>query len=176
MAAFAAVLAVAAWGMFSPGHASQQAPQVGQPIAFPSPTPDANMVPPPVLGPKWHLVYNPKFSGTHLDTTKWNTCYPWVLHPAAGCTNFGNKKEVEWYLPGQDRVSHKVLTLVAQPKRTRGLGRDGHQKIYHCRSGMVTSDKSFTFKYGYVRIVARVTENPGLWSALWLAAASFKWP
>ena len=41
---------------------------------------------------------------------------------------------------------------------------------------MVTSDKSFTFKYGYVRIVARVTEQPGLWSALWLGAASFKWP
>ena len=176
MAAFAAVLAVAAWGMLSPSHAAPQAPQASQPIAFPSPTPGPNMVPRPVLGPNWHLVYNPKFAGTHLDTTKWNTCYPWVPDPAAGCTNFGNKKEQEWYLPGQDRVSNKTLSLVAQPKRTVGTGRAGHKKIYHCRSGMVTSDKSFTFKYGYVRIVARVTENPGLWSAIWLGAASFKWP
>jgi beta-glucanase (GH16 family) len=177
MAAFAAVLAVAAWGMFSPSQASQQAPQAGPPIAFPSATPGPNVAPHPSVGPpNWHLVYNPKFTGTHLDTSKWNTCYPWVPQPAAGCTNFGNVKEVEWYLPGQDRVSNKVLSLVAQRKKTVGVGRDGHRKYYPCRSGMVTSDKSFTFKYGYVRIVARVTEQPGLWSALWLGAANFKWP
>src|SRR5689334_70715 len=123
MAAFAAVLAVAAWGMFSPSHAAQQAPQAGPPIAFPSPTPGPNMARPPVLKPPWHLVYNPKFSGTHLDTTKWNTCYPWVLNPALGCTNFGNVAEREWYLPAQDRVSNKVLHLVAQRKRTRGFNR-----------------------------------------------------
>ena len=175
MAAFAAVLAVAGWGMFSPSRAARPAPPAGPPIAFPSPTPGPAMAPLPDLR-KWHLVYNPKFLGTHLDTTKWNTCYPWVPDPAAGCTNFGNAKEKEWYLPGQDRVSSKTLSLVAQHKRTTGTGRAGHKKIYHCRSGMVTSDKSFTFKYGYVRIKARVTENPGLWSALWLGAASFKWP
>jgi beta-glucanase (GH16 family) len=119
--------------------------------------------------PNWVAV----FRGTSLNTNRWDTCYPWVK--LTGCTNFGNN-EYEWYTPGQVRVYNDYLHLVAQRERTVGRTSTGAKKIYYCRSGMVTSYPGLRFKYGFIRIVARDPHGLGLWPALWLAAASLKYP
>lgn len=41
---------------------------------------------------------------------------------------------------------------------------------------MVTTYPGFRFKYGYVQVIARIPNDPGLWPALWLAAANLHWP
>jgi serralysin len=69
-----------------------------------------------------------------------------------------------------------LLHLVAQRKPTEGRTSTGAPEEYACRSGMVTTDPGFEFKYGLIQIVAKIPANPGLWPALWLGAASFKWP
>jgi beta-glucanase (GH16 family) len=104
----------------------------------------------------------------------WATCYPWQDVPA-GCTNYGNT-EYEWYLPGQDQVSGGALHLVAQHVPTPGTTANGAPRQYSCRSGMVTTYPSFRFQYGYVQVVAQIPNGPGLWPALWLAAADQNWP
>ena len=123
-----------------------------------------------------HLVFDAKFRGSALNSTVWDTCYPWA-DQSAGCTNFGNAgKEFEWYLPSQVQVSDGVLSLTARREPTSGLTKAGSPKVYACRSGMVTTHPSFNFKYGYIQVVAHVADGVGTWPALWLAASDYAWP
>jgi beta-glucanase (GH16 family) len=130
---------------------------------------------PPAPPQTWQLKFDSAFTGTQLDTSMWGTCYPWAPN---GCTNYGNTSDPdqEWYQASQDLVSGGVLRLVAQPEPTAGLAQNGSAKEYQCRSGMVTTYPSLQFKYGFVQVVAKIPFGPGLWPALWLAAANQKWP
>jgi len=120
-------------------------------------------------------AFDGTFSGTSLDTSQWQTCYPWE-DLATGCTNFGNSQEQEWYLPSQDQVSGGVLHLVADATATPGSTRTGAPKTYPYRSGMVTTYSSFDFTYGYVQVTARIPGGTGTWPALWLLPQSEAWP
>jgi beta-glucanase (GH16 family) len=111
-------------------------------------------------GPGPRPTFASDFSGSRLDTNIWGTC----------------NKEYEWYLPSQVQVSGGVLHLIAQRIPTVGQNAQAAPKQYSCRSGMVTTYPGFRFKYGYVQVVANVPGEPGLWPALWLAAANQKWP
>jgi beta-glucanase (GH16 family) len=125
------------------------------------------------IGPSGTPSFVATFRGTKLNTKVWDRCYPWASQ--TGCTNFGNP-EYEWYTPGQVRVYDGLLHLVAQRERTVGLSSTGARKIYYCRSGMITSFPGLRFKYGFIQIRARDPHGAGLWPALWLAAASLKYP
>lgn len=175
LTAVAAVIGVSAWALVSPKPMSRAATRPPKLVTHPtlSTSPRATMAAPQLSGMR--VVFNQHFSGHSLNTSVWGTCYPWLEQPA-GCTNFGNPEEKEWYLPSQDRVIGGALHLIAQRVRTEGTTSSGAPKVYSCRSGMVTTYPSFQFKYGYVQISARIPGNAGLWSGLWLAAANFKWP
>jgi beta-glucanase (GH16 family) len=171
VAAIAAVLAVAGltvWGVASASDrrpASAGGPGAHVTTSSPSPSPLRVAVP-----SSWHLRFHPRFTGTHLDTSVWGTCYPWAA-TGTGCTNHGNG-EYEWYLPAQDHVSGGLLYLTARRAPTRGLDVHGKPQRYQCRSGMVTTFPSFQFEYGIVQIVARMPSVKGMWPALWLASAN----
>ncbi len=116
--------------------------------------------------PRGKPVFDATFGGTSLDTKIWDTCYPWASQ--RGCTNFGNRREAEWYLASQVRVSRGVLHLLARRERTVGTTATGARKVYDCRSGMITSYPGFSFEYGFVQVVAVIPHANGLWPALWL--------
>src|ERR1700722_4065150 len=141
--------------------------------ASPSPTPIYSG--PPAPNPTGTPTFASNFSGKSLNTSIWATCSPW-MDVAAGCTNFGNADEQEWYLPSQDQVSGGVLHLVAQPIPTRGTNSAGAAKTYECRSGMVTTMPGFSFEYGVGQLVAQTPSTAELWPALWLLAADEVWP
>ena len=124
---------------------------------------------------QWKLAFSTDFPGTSLDTSTWAQCYPWSPKPP-GCTNFGNADEREWYLPSQVHVENGVLALVAQRTPTDGSDVNGNPKRYTCRSGMVTTYPSVHFKYGFVRVVARLPFGKGLWPAIWLIPSDGSWP
>jgi beta-glucanase (GH16 family) len=129
----------------------------------------ARAVPAP---PRGKPAFDATFRGSRLKTKVWATCYRGA--PPAGCTNFGNVKEQEWYLSSQVRVSGGVAHLVARRERTVGTTATGARKVYGCRSGMITSYPSFRFEYGFVQIVAKIPHAKGLWPALWLAPTNDK--
>lgn len=178
--AVVAAIAVVVWG-FVPGASSvpsrsastqtSASPTSASPAAQPSASGS-----PVALTRNMHLVFDASFHGSKLNTSVWDTCYPYSSSQN-GCTNFGNAtKELEWYTPSQVRVSGGVLNLTARRERTSGLTEKGRKKVYGCRSGMVTSYPGFNFKYGYIQVVAKIPAGAGLWPALWLAASNFQWP
>jgi len=131
---------------------------------------------PAVRPPSSKPAFDATFSGTtHLNRTTWATCYWWA--GPKGCKNFppaGQSQEYEWYLASQDRVSGGAVHLVAQRKKTIGTTKTGKRAAYGCRSGMLTTFRSFKFKYGFVQVVANIPHANGLWPALWLDAANVK--
>jgi beta-glucanase (GH16 family) len=195
----AVVAAIVIWDVGLPGtHSTTAGVSASKSLApstsaSPSASPSAATTTPPsdkavptvadipgVIHPKGHPEFNAAFTGTSLDKSVWDTCYPWgpeqfPWESQNGCTNYGNK-EYEWYKASQDRVYGGYLHLVAQRVPTAGKSKTGAPETYICRSGMVTSYPGFTFQYGYVQIVADIPAHVGLWSALWLAAANFQWP
>jgi beta-glucanase (GH16 family) len=156
----------------SPTASSSRTPAPPVSSPKPSPTPDPPSAPFD-LGSGWKTTLDATFTGSSLDTSLWATCYPWA--PPGGCTNFGNT-EYEWYEPSQVQVSDGALHLTAERTPTQGLAQDGSAKTYAYRSGMVTTFPGFQYEYGYTQVVARVPYGPGLWPALWMAAANEKWP
>ncbi len=112
------------------------------------------------------------FDGSHLDTSKWTTCY-WWEHD--GCTIETNH-ELERYRPSQVGVADGVLSLTATPRPSTHRGR-----TYRYASGMVstgrTGDRSsdrpkFAFTYGVVQVRFRTPAGGGLWPAIWMLPAS----
>jgi beta-glucanase (GH16 family) len=112
------------------------------------------------------------FTGSHLNTKIWDTCYPTMANYDGGCKNWGNPEELEWYMPSQVRVSGGDLHLIAKREKTNGFTANGTPATYFCRSGMVTSYPGFKFEYGFVQVVANIPHANGLWPALWLSAAN----
>jgi beta-glucanase (GH16 family) len=120
--------------------------------------------------------FSATFTGHQLDTAIWSTCYPWMDRPS-GCTNLGNNtEEQQWYLPSQVRVSGGDLALTAEQIPTPGVDASGQPREYPCRSGMATTYPGFKFEYGFVQVEAWIPTAPGLWPAVWLAAANLNWP
>jgi beta-glucanase (GH16 family) len=165
---------VMAWGSFkgAPNESSVVNSSTSNTAALPVVAPaDKVAVAPPST---WKLTFNSDFSGSTLDTDAWAPCFWWGLN---GCTNFGNNGEdKEWYLPSQVKVSGGVLQLVAKHERTAGTTASGKPETYSCRSGMVTTQPSFNFEYGYIQMVARLPYGNGMWPAFWLSASNKKWP
>jgi beta-glucanase (GH16 family) len=170
----AVVLGLAIWGLGMQGSRAEPSglgPATPKLRAIPRPRPTAK---PAIAQPTGKPEFSAAFTGNRLDTAVWSTCYPYMDLPT-GCTNFGNR-EYQWYLPSQVHVSDGNLRLVARRTATPGTTKHGAPHEYECRSGMVTTYPSLRFKYGYVQIAAWIPASPGLWPALWLAAANNSWP
>ena len=145
------------------------------PQALSATKPPAPAPPPPAVPPSgMNLVLSEDFNGAAIDTSRWDTCYPWADN-AAGCTNFGNY-ELQWYVPSQVQVANGILRLVASKTPTDGTTRTGQPQSYPWRSGMVTTNPSLNFTYGYVEIRARVPRGDGFWPALWMLPTSMEHP
>jgi beta-glucanase (GH16 family) len=121
------------------------------------------------------LILNATFDGSALNGSIWATCFPWFRNQAAGCTNYKDT-EYDWYVPSQVAVSGGALHLIAQPIATTGFTQTGAKKVYYCRSGMISSYPSLNFEYGYVEVVAQLSDGENMWNALWLSASNLKWP
>jgi beta-glucanase (GH16 family) len=181
--AIVVVAGIITWGLL-PGAATGEKPASASPRLSASGSPSASSSPPasqyvsaptPPQVAKMRMIFNATFTGSRLDTSLWDTCYPWITEPDVGCTNFSNPEQ-EWYLPSQVQVYRGALNLIAQHVPTSGLTKTGTHKEYACRSGMATTYPGFKFKYGYVQVIARIPPGAGLWPAMWLAASNLHWP
>ena len=85
-------------------------------------------------------VFADEFSGTRLDVDKWSSGYPW------GCIN-QTTRDRECYV--REALTVRDGLLVIEADRAEG-GRLPY------RSGMIVSARSFSRRYGYFELQARL--------------------
>lgn len=146
------------------------------PSPAPTSTPGGNPQP---IGPggSWNEIFGDEFTGSGLDTTKWNTCFPWACHNSGD----GSLDYDESY---NATVSGGNLNLTV--KKETVTGADG--KSYNYTGGMVstgpqtfapTTPVKFQMTYGFTEMRAympNASSQPGIWPAFWLLPTSLQWP
>jgi beta-glucanase (GH16 family) len=95
-------------------------------------------------------IFADEFSGTQLDTTRWDTTYP------------SGDAERQAYQPDALTVSGGLLRIAATARPAQG---------HPYTSGIITTQDTFAQQYGYFEIRARVPHGQGLWPAFWLLHA-----
>lgn len=132
----------------------------------------------------YSLTFSEEFTGTHLDTTTWNTKYWW------GGRTLASNGELQYFADRSTPVIQQnphldpfriatdpreagdgILTITARPSPDTGLT-EGLPYI----SGLINTHGTFSQTYGYFEISAQVPAGQGLWPAFWLLPQSGNWP
>ncbi len=109
------------------------------------------------LIPGWRLVWSDEFSGSVLNTAKWNTenvAWPY-------------NNELEYYLPGQATVAGSLLNIKAE-RRTYG----GRNYV----SARINTAGKLDQQYGRFEARIWVPGGQGYWPAFWLLPSTQLWP
>ena len=106
----------------------------------------------------WNLVWHDEFTGTSLDTTKWNV----ENHTPGGFTTCCLDDGLQAWTSGALAVHDDALWVTSARQSYDG-------RPY--TSGAVTTLGKFSFRYGRVDIRAWLPRGDGLWSAFWLLPA-----
>lgn len=113
-------------------------------------------LPAPIAGTDYHLVWNDEFSGTSVDTSKWNNEGPW-----------GAPLSSTWDSTGNFSYSPSNVT-VADGEATIAIQHDGD--IWS--GGVLSTDSDYMFEYGYVEARLKLPAGQGFYSAMWLYGGS----
>ena len=110
------------------------------------------------------LLFDDEFNGSSLDATKWSK--GWL---APGVTPPVNGSEAECYDPNQVTVGYGELdlTMIARTETCGGVTRP-------LASGIVNSDSTFRFTYGYAEARIWMPAGSALWPAWWTDGQN--WP
>jgi beta-glucanase (GH16 family) len=148
------------------------APIPPAPPTPPTPAPPSAGQPPAAVtgGTTWRTIFNDDFSGTAVDTTRWNV---------QNNSNFGSgNNEDQCYRAANTTVAGGALRMVGKRETVSGCGSnpDGGGS-YYFTSGMVTTRQQggplkFKFRQGYAEVRMRVPRGNLYWPAFWLVGAS----
>jgi beta-glucanase (GH16 family) len=149
------------------------------PTPPPPPPNPGNGQPPTAVtgGATWNNVFSDEFSGTAVDSTKWNV---------PNNSNFGSgNREDQCYRSANVTVTGGTLKLTAKRQTVScGSNPDGGSS-YFFTSGMITTRGQDAplkkkFRQGYLEVQTRVPRGNIYWAALWLAdpldGSSPGWP
>ncbi len=110
----------------------------------------------PISKDGWKLVWHDEFSGTSLDTTKWNVLL----------REHSKHNELQYYVPDEVYVENGLLRL-----RSR-LRKYGDMEY---TSGRLDTRGKYAPVYGRFEIRARLPSGKGLWPAHWLYPQNRNW-
>jgi len=120
----------------------------------------------------YDLVFNEEFSGTELDSSKWDTAYLW------GDDLVINQEEQHYVdILNQPDFAYNPFVFSGETMTIRSIRTpadllpEANQQPY--LSGVITSYSSFKFTYGYVEVRARMPRGKGFWAAFWLLNAYY---
>lgn len=116
----------------------------------------------PGFGDRWELSFSDDFDGEKLDYEKWTPEDPWGVE---------RNDELQGYVIQAFRVGEGTLRIRCERKPTFY---DGEKRDY--RSGMMSTTRKFSQKYGRFEIRCRVPKGRGLWPAFWLLPEPPAWP
>lgn len=114
-----------------------------------------NPEPEPPTG-DWTLVWSDEFSGSSIDSTKWNySVNGWG----------GGNNELQYYTDRSQNayIDNGILNLVARKERYSGS--DGTRDYTSAR---LDTKRKADFLYGKVSVRAQLPQGQGLWPAIWM--------
>ncbi len=120
----------------------------------------------------WQLVFNDEFSGSSVDTTKWN-----VLNNV----NYGTGgKEDQCYFARNASVSNGTLKIAAKRETVECSGKnpDTGKNTYYATSAFLTTrgqngmSEKFAFTKGYAEASIKLAKGNPYWGAFWLVGGS----
>jgi beta-glucanase (GH16 family) len=119
----------------------------------------------------YQVVFSDEFAAPQLDVHKWIT----TMHFAGVYgERFHNRSYLNYNLDENVLFNNGVLQLRTDRKTTEGTSPAG---VYQYTGGLVSTEKSFAFKYGYVEIRAKYPGGRGIWPVFWLMPNDPKaWP
>jgi Ca2+-binding RTX toxin-like protein len=144
----------------------------------------------PATSSDWELVFSDEFSGSSLDSSKWNTRYKQNFY--GGRTNIWNNEE-QYYVGDNEvingitydafKFSNDVMSIVGQ-KLDQPITADILQPVagmpstqtFNYSSGIISGHDKQAFINGYMEIRAKVPTGTSLWPAFWLLPSSGGWP
>jgi Glycosyl hydrolases family 16 len=135
------------------------------PTPAPTPSPPSTSLPPP---PGYsNLIFDDQFTGTTLDSSKWNTYiaskasngYPWNSNGTGGSGGVPNGNSAAYFEPSQVSVNN-ALNLTA----VRGSSQPG----YAWTSGVLSTYGKFQFRGGYIQVAAKMPSGVGMWPGIWM--------
>ena len=106
-------------------------------------------LPPPIAGTTYSLVWSDEFNGTSIDMSKWNLVGPWGGKPVSSTGAFS-------YSASQVTEASGVVRITAQKSGNGWVG------------GILSTDTTRTFQYGYVEVRAKLPAGQGFWPAIWM--------
>jgi beta-glucanase (GH16 family) len=122
-----------------------------------TPDPGASYVP-----SGYTLVFSDEFSGSSLDTQKWNTLGPW------GVQFFTDSKQKQAFVPEAVSVHDGVVSFTAD--HANGASSANGQPY---KSGSITTNGTFT--HGYFEARVKLPQGKGFWPAYWVTSST-RWP
>ncbi|MEM6278937.1 MAG: glycoside hydrolase family 16 protein [Verrucomicrobiota bacterium] len=114
------------------------------------------------LSDPWHLTFEDEFEGPKLDYEKWTPEDPWGVE---------RNDELQGYVIQAFQQREGILYIRCENKPTFY---DGKKRNY--RSGMMSTTRKFSQRYGKFEIRCRVPSGRGLWPAFWLLPEPPSWP
>jgi beta-glucanase (GH16 family) len=120
-------------------------------------------------GMQWQQVWADEFSGSSVDTAKWNV---------QNNSNYGaSNHEDQCYSSNNVAVSGGMLRLIGKKETVScgGTNPDTGNSTYYFTSGMVTSRAQggalkFKFNKGYIETRAKAPKGNPFWPAFWLVS------
>ena len=128
--------------------------------------------------PDWVLVFRDEFSSSSFDGKKlkwgdkWNKI-EYMSRPAPDWRKH-QSRENALVVPGKEKKTSFVRLKGVYGKYKSQSGQSGKQETFAC--GGIFTDKTFSFRYGYVEVRARFDCAKGVWPAIWLLPRSGGWP
>ena len=96
---------------------------------------------------------------------------------------FVRNQELQWYQADNAQVSDGCLVIEARredvPNTRYAEGSNDwrrNRQVAHFTSSCLTTQRSFTFKYGRVEVRAKIPVASGAWPAIWLLGNQWPWP
>ncbi len=110
----------------------------------------------------YSLIFADEFSGTSLDSYKWNTGYPWG--------NGHTHNHLAACYDSNLAVSDGALNITAKKEVTTVTG-----TVYNYTSGVINTQGKLNINSGYLEASIQIPSNmTGMWPAFWMLGAG--WP
>lgn len=119
----------------------------------------------------YRVVFSDEFGAPQLDATKWIT----TMHFAGvNGERFHNRSYLNYNLDENVLFDKGILQLRADRQTVVGTSPAG---VYQYTGGLVSTERKFAFKYGYIEMRAKYPGGRGVWPVFWLMPNEAKaWP